>query len=135
MNHGMSHYDQNHCEGCFADTPNDELSERYHKDARRWMCEACLINIIHESEIIIEDGETTVKVTVRFNSAVFEEVCGENLLLPLAFLSHGFSIIGQGWDWVTLDPGDAMVMKLGNQNNGVEQIHKYVLDRVWELYV
>lgn len=135
MNHGMSHFEDNICEGCLTVMPGGELSERYYRDSGRRICEMCLLSVIRESEIIVENGETEVKVSVTFNSIVFEDVCGENLLLPLAFLSHGVSIIGQGWDWVTIDPGDAMVMKIGNQNNGVEQIHTYVLDRIWELYV
>lgn len=131
-------YVDNHrayCENCQDAVFEIELSTHYHEDAGRWICHGCMVDLVDRCIIHFVPHEGDTGIWVEFDDVIFTDFCNVTEILQEAIQSHGYVIKTAVNGWVFVDNGDAIIMKLGNMNNGLDSIHEFVKTRVWETYV
>lgn len=126
---------QGYCENCNTDIDSVELSSRYHEETRRCICDMCVGLMLTRSSTELESEGDITRVFISFEDEVFAGSCIEFSLLSTSIESHGYQVVEVHEDWVKISTGDAVVMKIGKPDNGLNAIHNYILSRLWELYI
>lgn len=129
------HDKQWYCEDCQDTVSETELSSRYHDAIGRWVCCGCILDIIERCVIHLVPREDYTEIWVEFNEVIFTDFCNTTDILTEAIQSHGYVVKKSGDDWVGVDKGDAIIMKIGNVNNGLNSILEFITTSIWETYV
>lgn len=124
-----------YCENCNADVNSTDLSDRYREETGRLICDVCVGHMLTRSSTELESKGDITRVFISFEDEVFAGSCIEFSLLSTSIESHGYQVVEVHEDWVEISTGDAVVMKIGKPDNGLNAIHNYVLRRLWALYI